>query len=172
MIKSNCHTHTTYCDGKNTARQVVEAAIEKGFVSLGFSSHSPMKRDSIWAMKQDSVKSYIDEIRTLKEEYKDRIDILCGVEVDSDYSGIDLNYFDYSIGSVHQFISDGEIFEIDYSAERLSEAVDTLFDGDINKMCDEYLKICSTEVDKDVDNLLDDVQYNIMKIAIQKEIGD
>lgn len=42
----------------------------------------------------------------------------------------------------------------------------------IDKMCDEYLKNCSTEVDKDVDALLDDVQYNIMKIAIKKEIGD
>lgn len=42
----------------------------------------------------------------------------------------------------------------------------------IGKMCDEYLKNCSTEVDKDVDALLDDVQYNIMKIAIKKEIGD
>ena len=42
----------------------------------------------------------------------------------------------------------------------------------IDNMCDEYLKNCSTEVDKDVDALLDDVQYNIMKIAIKKEIGD
>lgn len=42
----------------------------------------------------------------------------------------------------------------------------------IDKMCDEYLKNCSTEADKDVDVLLDDVQYNIMKIAIKKEIGD
>ena len=42
----------------------------------------------------------------------------------------------------------------------------------IDNMCDEYLKTCSTEVDKDVDALLDDVQYNIMKIAIKKEIGD
>jgi predicted nucleotidyltransferase len=42
----------------------------------------------------------------------------------------------------------------------------------IDKMCDEYLKNCSAEVDQDVDALLDDVQYNIMKIAIKKEIGD
>jgi predicted nucleotidyltransferase len=42
----------------------------------------------------------------------------------------------------------------------------------IDNMCDEYLKTCPTEVDKDVDALLDDVQYNIMKIAIKKEIGD
>lgn len=30
----------------------------------------------------------------------------------------------------------------------------------------------SCEPNKDVDVLLDDVQYNIMKIAIRKEIGD
>lgn len=42
----------------------------------------------------------------------------------------------------------------------------------IDEMCDAYLKTCPTEVDKNVDALLDDVQYNIMKIAIKKEIGD
>lgn len=42
----------------------------------------------------------------------------------------------------------------------------------ISKMCDEYLGVCSLEVGKEVDTLLDDVQYNIMKIAIKKEIGD
>lgn len=42
----------------------------------------------------------------------------------------------------------------------------------VDNMCDEYLKTCSTEVNKDVDALLDDAQYNIMKIAIKKEIGD
>lgn len=42
----------------------------------------------------------------------------------------------------------------------------------IDQMCDEYLETCSKEVDEEVDILLDDVQYNIMKIAIKKEIGD
>ena len=40
------------------------------------------------------------------------------------------------------------------------------------EICDKYLETCPKEVDKDVDALLDDVQYNIMKIAINKEIGD
>jgi hypothetical protein len=40
----------------------------------------------------------------------------------------------------------------------------------IDEMCDEYLKTCNTEVDSSVDLLLDDVQHNIMKIAITKEI--
>jgi predicted nucleotidyltransferase len=42
----------------------------------------------------------------------------------------------------------------------------------ISDMCNKYLETCSKEVDKEVDALLDDVQYNIMKIAIKKEIGD
>jgi predicted nucleotidyltransferase len=44
--------------------------------------------------------------------------------------------------------------------------------GRIGNMCNEYLENCSKEVDENVDALLDDVQYNIMKIAIKKEIGD
>lgn len=42
----------------------------------------------------------------------------------------------------------------------------------IDTMCNEYLEKCSQEVDENIDNLLDDVQYNIMYIAIKKEIGD
>lgn len=41
----------------------------------------------------------------------------------------------------------------------------------IDEMCEEFLKTCSTEVDKKIDNLLDDVQCNIMKIAIKKEMA-
>ena len=43
---------------------------------------------------------------------------------------------------------------------------------DIDDMCERFLKTCPNEVNTEVDALLDDVQYNIMKIAIQKEIGD
>ena len=42
----------------------------------------------------------------------------------------------------------------------------------INNICNNYLEICPKEINQDVDALLDDVQYNIMKIAIKKEIGD
>lgn len=41
----------------------------------------------------------------------------------------------------------------------------------IEKMCDEFIAKTDIEVNKDVDKLLDDVQYNIMRIAIKKEIG-
>ena len=42
----------------------------------------------------------------------------------------------------------------------------------IDKMCDDFMAKNEMVVNKDVDVLLDDVRYNIMKIAIKKEIGD
>ena len=41
----------------------------------------------------------------------------------------------------------------------------------IDRVCEAYLETCSHEVNEEVNTLLDDVQYNIMKIAIEKEIG-
>ena len=40
--RQNLHTHTTFCDGKDTPEELVEAAIAKGFDSIGFSGHSYM----------------------------------------------------------------------------------------------------------------------------------
>ena len=42
----------------------------------------------------------------------------------------------------------------------------------IDKMHDDFIATNNIEINKDVDALLDDVQYNIMEIAIKKEIGD
>lgn len=38
-LRANYHTHTTFCDGSDTAEDVVLAAIGKGFLHLGFSGH-------------------------------------------------------------------------------------------------------------------------------------
>ena len=37
--KANYHTHTKYCDGKNTVAEMTKAAFDKGFTHLGFSGH-------------------------------------------------------------------------------------------------------------------------------------
>ena len=39
MIFEDFHTHTTFCDGKNTPEEMVLAAIEKGMPRIGFSGH-------------------------------------------------------------------------------------------------------------------------------------
>ena len=69
-MKANFHTHTTFCDGRDTPEAMVRAALAKGFDALGFSSHSEMLRDPA---------AYVAEIRALAERYRGRIRILCGL---------------------------------------------------------------------------------------------
>lgn len=140
MIKSNCHTHTTFCDGKNSAEEMTLAAIEKGFKSLGFSGHSPMYYDTDWTMTKENVNDYIADVRRVKEKYADKIDILCGIELDSDYSDVNLEEFDYIIASVHQLHGKDNIYSVDLSPDELTECVNAVFGGSWNKMADTYFK--------------------------------
>ncbi len=139
-IKSNCHTHTNYCDGKSTAREMIEAAIAKGFTALGFSGHVPMNFPNEWAMTQEKLDKYCTEIRSLKEEYADRIEILCGIELDSDYE-LKKDYdFDFILSSVHQIHAGGRIYAVDLSAEELSECVRKEYGGSWSKMAEAYFE--------------------------------
>ena len=78
---SNFHTHTLLCDGKSTPEEVVLSAIEKGFSSLGFSSHAPTDFDKSYCLKD--VEEYLSTIRTLKEKYQKDIQIYVGIEEDA-----------------------------------------------------------------------------------------
>lgn len=138
MIKSNCHTHTTFCDGKNSAEEMTIAAIEKGFTSLGFSGHSPMYYDADWTMNKENVADYINDVKRVKALYSDKIDVLCGIELDADFSDIELSDFDYTIASVHQLHGKGKIYSVDLSPDELAEAVDVIFEGDWYKMAATY----------------------------------
>ena len=138
MIKSNCHTHTVFCDGKNTAEEMTLTAIDKGFVSLGFSGHCPMYYDADWTMKKENVGEYIKDVKRVKALYSDKIDVLCGIELDDDLADINLSVFDYTIASVHQLHGKGKIYSVDLSPDELTEAVDVIFDGDWYKMAETY----------------------------------
>ena len=71
MIKTNYHTHSTFCDGKNTAEEIILCAIEKNFDILGFSSHSMFPFSSDWHLPSNSHKEYADSIRSLAKKYSD-----------------------------------------------------------------------------------------------------
>lgn len=152
MIKSNCHTHTEFCDGKNTAEEMVLSAIEKGFTSLGFSGHSPMDYPNDWGMKTEEVPLYIKEIHRLKENYRDKIEIICGIELDADFEGVSLSDFDYSIGSVHQLKFGEKIYSMDYTAEELRNCINEQFGGEASLMAKAYFeKLADFVVSTDVD---------------------
>ncbi len=127
-ILSNCHTHTTWCDGTSTAREMVLAALGKGFRSLGFTSHAPQHFDLPYAVSPDREQDYIREIRSLENEYLGRIRIRCGIERDL-FSCAEISPYDYYIASVHYLPCGGEMIAVDGSPAPLAEAVRTHFGG-------------------------------------------
>lgn len=142
QIKANYHTHTTFCDGKNSPREMVEKAIELGFTHLGFSGH--MDADIHMDLPQ-----YTKEIRNLQIEYEDKIQILCGVEWDNLY---DLNCtanMDYVIGSTHFLnVQYERPLSIDDTPEDVILLCNEFFGGDYYKLCKEYYQLEATIIDK------------------------
>ena len=65
MIKTNYHTHTLYCDGKNSPEEVILSAIEKKIDILGFSGHSMYPFAEDWHISPKQINDYVTEIKTL-----------------------------------------------------------------------------------------------------------
>ena len=65
--KFNLHTHTTFCDGANSAEEMVRAAIELGCEGIGFSGHSYIKGEDYWTMTEEGTPKYIQEVLAAKK---------------------------------------------------------------------------------------------------------
>ena len=128
--KMNFHTHTTYCDGKESAESMIQAALAKGFTRLGFSGHSYTAYDESYCMSKAGVESYIKEVRELAKKYEGQIEIFCGIEQD-DGSTESVMPFDYVIGSVHCVEKGGIYYCVDESPEVLEKAIREGFGGDV-----------------------------------------
>ena len=105
MQNFDLHMHTTYCDGLDPAETMVLSAIEKGLAVAGISGHSFTPHDQCYCMSREGTERYIEEICALKQKYADSITLLLGTELDI-YADIDLNPYDYYIGSVHYIFSE------------------------------------------------------------------
>ena len=103
MIRANFHTHTTCADGLSSAEDTVRAAISKGFCRLGFTEHSYSPMQTVFGMKKDAAVQYEQEILRLKEQYRDKIQLFLGLELDS--YGQKLIEPEYIIGSVPMIYS-------------------------------------------------------------------
>ncbi len=147
MITTNFHTHTHFCDGKNSPEEMVKAAIDKGFTSLGFSGHSVLEIENDFSMTRESEKEYIKEINRLKEKYKDEIKIFCGVELEY-FSSFPEYKYDYIIGSVHYVLKNGQYIPVDSSAEEVVKAVNELYDGNFNAYAEDFFRLECDVVNK------------------------
>ena len=149
VMKANYHTHTTWCDGKNTAREIVEKAIALGFDTIGFSSHAMLPQNDVdWVLTSEKLPLYAAEIRSLAKEFSGRIRVLCAVEADYIPGSSEPSYAvysalkpDYIIGSVH-FVRapDGAVVEVDNSPEVLSAGIKAHFEGDRERFVKAYFE--------------------------------
>lgn len=146
MNLTNYHSHTLYCDGRAGMEDFIRFAVSQGFGSYGISSHAPLPFPTHWTMEWDRMDDYLAEFRRMKEKYAEDIELAIGLEID--YLNEDSNPsvarfrelpLDYRIGSVHLLSdSDGEIVDIDVSADVFRGIVDKHFNGDLDKVIHLY----------------------------------
>lgn len=146
MRFSNLHTHSTFSDGKNTPEEIVKSAIEKNFVSIGFSDHSDTPCDQSYCMKTPAYPDYFRTVRELGERYGDKIDVLLGLELDY-YSVADRADYDYLIGSVHYICADGYCHPIDHSLKQQEDCISMLCGGSRLEMAKRYYDLVVRHVE-------------------------
>lgn len=147
MIYFSFHTHTTYCDGKNSAEEFVLHAIGLGLKSIGFSSHAPLPQKESWSMLESDLEAYVKEIKLLKEFYKDDIEIYLSLEIDY-IPGVTKSFeefkrigeLDYTIGSVHLVKTDVEskYWFLDGPDTNYSSGIEKYFNNDAQKAITAY----------------------------------
>ena len=136
--KANYHTHSVFCDGKDTPEDIVRTALDKGFTSLGFSGHM----DADIHMDFDA---YLNEICRLQSVYRDRLEILCGVELDTLYDPASIHDVQYIIGSTHFLDVDSrEPMSVDNTPEQLQQLAREFYGGDYYRMAAAYYALEAT----------------------------
>ena len=137
----------------DSLEEIVQQYIQQGFPWVGITEHAPGIRQELLYPDQQALGltpkflyerygKYIQECRRLAEKYKNEIEILPAMEIET-YSGYEdfvpqlLAEFqpEYIVGSVH-FVDD---MGIDYSKEQYMETADKI--GGIDKMYCHYFDI-------------------------------
>ncbi len=130
IITGNLHTHSNFSDGKHSPREIVEAAIAKGFSVIGISDHSFTDFDSSYCLPPARFSEYEQTVRALQSEYADRIKVLFGLELDFFSDPQDKKNCDYFISGVHYVKANGVYHPIDSSAKETQRCIDEGFGGD------------------------------------------
>lgn len=135
MVRSNIHTHSRYSDGANTLEELVQTALARDFVSLGFSEHAWAPYDSACCIPKEDVPRYLAEAARLKERYTGQIELYIGFEVDC-YEHTPKEGLDFTIGSVHYVYDEirDAYYTIDYQPEMFEKARDLVAGGDVREL--------------------------------------
>ena len=134
---TNYHTHTTWCDGKDTPEAMARAACEKGFAELGFSSHVSFPEGGEFVLDPRRGGDYAADVRRVKDLFAGRLEIRLGAEADyipgvtaperERYRDLGLEYL---IGSIHYVVApDGARVPVDHTPRLLADGVRDHFGG-------------------------------------------
>ena len=95
MSLHDLHNHTVFSyDGTNTPEEIIENAMACGIEVVGITDHQ-------FTIKEN-LKEYIEKINALKEIYRGRIEVLCGLEIGTrpkpdDFLASASGYLDYCL---------------------------------------------------------------------------
>lgn len=148
MKKTNYHTHCTFCDGKENAEAMLQAAIDMEFDVLGFSSHAMHPFSDGWHIKTQDYAAYCSEINRLKANYKDKIEVLLGFEADYIHGLCkpDFEIYkdfkpDFILGSIHFVPGADGFFEADGKPEKTKESIQKNFAGNAKEAVCRYFEL-------------------------------
>ncbi len=147
MIGQDFHNHTTFCDGHADPEVMVQTAIERGFTRLGLLIHSYTFFDESYCASKDAPAVFQATMAELKEKYRGRIELYCGVEQDY-YSAESTEGFDYVIGSVHYLKHGEEYPPVDDNREHTLAIVRDYYGGDWYSYAEDYFRTVSDVAEK------------------------
>ncbi|MBF6591793.1 MAG: PHP domain-containing protein, partial [Ktedonobacterales bacterium] len=105
-LRGILHVHSNWSDGKNTIREMADAALAMGMSYLGICDHSKYAAYA-GGLSADDVRHQQAEIDALNTEYAGRLRILKGTECDIlkdgalDFDEDTLKTFDFVVASIH-----------------------------------------------------------------------
>lgn len=136
----NLHSHTTFCDGRNTPEEMAGAAVRLGMDALGFSGHGPSNAPDDAAMARSTVPAYREAVLRVREKYAGRLEVFLGIERDWFWAP-DGGDWDYVIGSVHYVEKDGRLLPVDYLPEDFVRSVRQYYGGDYYTFAEDYYRL-------------------------------
>ena len=146
VIKADFHTHTTWCDGANTTREMVEAACRLGYTDFGVSGHADFSMiEPGFGMSEEKLSAYKRELLALREEFAGRMNVYIGIELDALGP---MQEAEYAIGSTHCVKKLGEYVVVDDTEEKLVDWVERLWKGDWYAFAQDYFALEATVYDR------------------------
>ena len=160
------HIHTKRCNhASGEMKEYVVKAIKQNLKEICFLDHLTLRNGINLSMLPSELPNYISEVYSLQKEFKDKITIKLGLEVDYNSKKIDLikeiisKYHFDAIGSSVHFVGDINVVISSFKKDN----------PDLNyiEICEQYIKEINNMLDEDYFDIvchLDIIKKNIPKI--------